>query len=149
MRNHNKGNPYHYFRTFPHANSLRKQADRFEDDRREILEYSCCQIRLRNGKSKIPDLYDDVYPDGTGKWITKPRSNDFSRRTIRKLEERRDKMFLHLEFSNGSNPYVFYGTIDQVNEDLDLWKRFWNVRIIKTLDDGSMFGVAEEKESAN
>ena len=53
-------------------------------------------------------------------------------------------MFLHLAFANGSNPYVFFGSVSAVEEDLGFWKRFWNVRILKTTSDG-IFAEAKEK----
>ena len=143
----NQKQEYHwYFRTFPHANSLRKQVARFDEDRKEILEYTDISIRLRNGRNKIPNMYNDIYPSRAFKWVAKPktRRNRDNRKTIRKGREEKT-MFLHLAFDDGSNPYVFFGTRDQVEEDLDLWKRFWKVDIIKTLKDGSMFCIASEK----
>ena len=31
-------------------------------------------------------------------------------------------MFLHITFSDGSNPYLMYGTITDVNKEIKKWK---------------------------
>lgn len=32
-------------------------------------------------------------------------------------------MFLHITFSDGSNPYLMYGTIKEINKEVKKWKR--------------------------
>ena len=32
-------------------------------------------------------------------------------------------MFLHITFSDGSNPYLMYGTIAEINKEVKKWKR--------------------------
>ena len=32
-------------------------------------------------------------------------------------------MFLHITFSDGSNPFLMYGTITEINKEAKKWKR--------------------------
>lgn len=47
------------WRTFPHANSARKLADRYNDDRIEAAEYTNRFSTNRNRHKNIPSIYDD------------------------------------------------------------------------------------------
>ena len=72
------------FRTYPHANSGRKLADRFDEDRREAEEYTATPIRNRKGGiGNYPNLYDDNYTAMSDKYPVKPkrrRDNETIRR---------------------------------------------------------------------
>lgn len=79
-------------RTFPHSNSDKKWADRYEDDRDEALQYTNSFSTLRKGKSATPDIYDDEFIHQ--KWPIKPKDKDYkgkeSIRTSKKFEENKD-----------------------------------------------------------
>lgn len=76
------------WRTFPHANSARKLADRYDDDRAEAIEYTDDFQPNRNGHKNIPDIYDDELTAGSGKYKTKPKKhNHKGQDTIRKVKE--------------------------------------------------------------
>lgn len=53
-------------------------------------------------------------------------------------------MFLHINFSNGSNPYVCYGDKNKIKLEIRKWKRVYELRNIKTDMDG-IFVEAKEK----
>lgn len=76
-------------RHFPHANSLRKIADRCEDDRNEALEYTNSFCPNGHSRKEICDLYDDVFrQDVCKKWQTKPKNKHHKgQETIRRMEE--------------------------------------------------------------
>ena len=55
-------------------------------------------------------------------------------------------MFLHIDFSNGSNPYVCYGDKDKIKLEIRKWKQVYELSNIKT----DMHGIyVEAKEKAN
>lgn len=55
-------------------------------------------------------------------------------------------MFLHINFSNGSNPYVCYGDKDKIKLEIRRWKQNYELSNIKT----DMHGIyVEAKEKAN
>lgn len=55
-------------------------------------------------------------------------------------------MFLHINFSNGSNPYVCYGDKDKIKLEIRKWKQVYELSNIKT----DMNGIyVEAKEKAN
>ena len=74
-------------RRFPHANSMRKIAGRFEADAKEAGEYTSSPLHLRNGKCGIMSVYEDVPPATSKTWVTKPKEYDFDRATIRRMQE--------------------------------------------------------------
>ena len=57
-------------------------------------------------------------------------------------------MFLHLSFTNGSNPFVMYGKDDITKDDclkeLESWKDEYNVVSISE-DHGGIFAILEER----
>lgn len=72
------------WRSFPHSNSGKKLADRYEEDREEALEYSDSFSTNRKGGSKnYPDVYDDE-PVEYNKYPVKPKRRQDNRETIRK-----------------------------------------------------------------
>lgn len=55
-------------------------------------------------------------------------------------------MFLHINFSNGSNPYVCYGDKDKIKLEIRKWKQVYELSNIKT----DMHGIyVEAKEKIN
>lgn len=55
-------------------------------------------------------------------------------------------MFLHIDFTNGSNPYVYYGNKDKIKLEIRKWKQNYELNNIKT----DMHGIyAEAKEKTN
>ena len=36
-------------------------------------------------------------------------------------------MYLHIEFTNGSNPYLKYGTEDELLKEIKKWEKEWNL----------------------
>lgn len=74
-----------YLRTYGHANSARKIADRFEDDAKEAAEFTDSPLLLRKGKRNIPDEWDDVTPSRSYKFPQKGKGTRHrDRETIRK-----------------------------------------------------------------
>lgn len=74
-----------YYRTYGHANSARKIADRYSDDAREAAEYTDSPLLLRKGKRNIPDEWDDVTPARAYKFPQKGRGTRHrDRKTIRR-----------------------------------------------------------------
>ena len=78
-----------YYRTFPHSNSYREDAARYDSDVQEMEEEgvsSNCIPKLRDGKHGRPDCYDDVpRHDATKTWETKPKGTRHRKRdTIRR-----------------------------------------------------------------
>ena len=53
--------------------------------------------------------------------------------------------YLHLSFTDGSNPYVKYvDTIEEVDEEIAKWEKEYKVTVVK--EDGSkIFATAEPK----
>ena len=90
-----------FYRTFPHSNSERKDADRFEDDVREMTDEgvpSDAMPTLRNGKHGTPDACDDVpRHDATKPYETKPKGTRHrDRDTIRRMRDDDDDEELEL-----------------------------------------------------
>lgn len=55
-------------------------------------------------------------------------------------------MFLHINFSNGSNPYVCYGDKDKIKLEIRKWKQVYELSNIRT----DMHGIyVEAKEKIN
>lgn len=55
-------------------------------------------------------------------------------------------MFLHIDFSNGSNPYVCYGDKNKIKLEIRKWKQVYELSNIKT----DMHGIyVEAKEKTN
>ena len=58
-------------------------------------------------------------------------------------------MFLHLSFTNGSNPFIMYGKGNITKEDclkeLEVWKQNYNVLDI-TEEHGGIFAVLSERK---
>lgn len=55
-------------------------------------------------------------------------------------------MFLHINFSNGSNPYVYYGNKDKIKLEIRKWKQNYELSNIKT-DMRGIYVEAKEKAS--
>lgn len=55
-------------------------------------------------------------------------------------------MFLHINFTNGSNPYVYYGNKDKIKLEIRKWKQNYELSNIKTDTHGI---YVEAKEKAN
>lgn len=36
-------------------------------------------------------------------------------------------MFIHLSFTSGANPYVYYGTSAKCKKELKRWEKYYNV----------------------
>lgn len=86
------------FRSFPHSNSERENAGRFESDLKEMAEEgiaSDSMPKLRGGKHRTPDSYDDVMRhDMTKPWETKRKGTRHrNRESIRTkpVEEEEDE----------------------------------------------------------
>lgn len=72
------------WRTFPHANSGRKIAERYDEDREEALEYTdSFSTNRKGGEHNYPNLYDDEYVEQY-KYPVKPKRHHDNRDTIRK-----------------------------------------------------------------
>lgn len=83
-----------FFREVSHANSLRKFADRYKEDREEAMEYTEHFSTNRNGARSIPDSWDDRWNDQAGKYVTKPKKNNHhGNATIRKNPALFEMMF--------------------------------------------------------
>lgn len=44
---------------------------------------------------------------------------------------KREKIAIHFEFVNGSNPYIFRGSVLECLEELEKWAKNWNITPIK------------------
>ena len=55
-------------------------------------------------------------------------------------------MFLHIDFTNGSNPYVYYGNKDKIKLEIRKWKQNYELSNIRTDTHGI---YVEAKEKAN
>lgn len=44
---------------------------------------------------------------------------------------KREKMMIHFEFANGSNPYIFRGYPLECMKELEKWDKCWNIEQIK------------------
>ena len=53
-------------------------------------------------------------------------------------------MFLHINFTNGSNPYVYYGNKDKIKLEIRKWKQVYELSNIKT-DMNGIYVEAKEK----
>lgn len=53
-------------------------------------------------------------------------------------------MFLHINFSNGSNPYVYYGNKDKIKLEIRKWKQNYELSNIRT-DTHGIYVEAKEK----
>ena len=54
-------------------------------------------------------------------------------------------MFLHIEFTNGSNPYYLYGPGETLEKDLKRWEKNYNTISRKDTPDGIMTTLEEKK----
>lgn len=57
--------------------------------------------------------------------------------------------FLHIEFKDGSNPWVVYGKADKLRCELNKWKRNHYITVLDSLSDGSIMALAENKIEAD
>lgn len=57
--------------------------------------------------------------------------------------------FLHIEFKDGSNPWLTYGKPEKIKHELYKWKRNYYVTILDSLADGSLMVLAENKIEAD
>lgn len=55
-----------------------------------------------------------------------------------------DRLVLHFEFADGSNPYVFFGDHGSVLAELDRWARNWTIRPLKH-DGRTLYARLSEK----
>lgn len=55
-------------------------------------------------------------------------------------------MFLHIDFTNGSNSYVYYGDKDKIKLEIRKWKQNYELSNIRTDAHGL---YVEAKEKAN
>ncbi len=55
-------------------------------------------------------------------------------------------MFLHIDFANGSNPYVYYGNKDKIKLEIRKWKQTYDLYDIKT-DTHGLYVTAKEKRN--
>lgn len=53
-------------------------------------------------------------------------------------------MYLHITFTNGSNPYVAYGDESKIKKELKKWKRNYDLYIDKT-PSGDYLATAYDK----
>lgn len=75
-------------RTFPHANSKRKIADRYDEDREDAREFTESFSTNRTGGIRnIPDARDDIPTSKVGKYPVKPKKHNKKRDTIRRQGE--------------------------------------------------------------
>lgn len=42
-----------------------------------------------------------------------------------------ENTFLHFEFTNGSNPYIFRGSVLECKKELEKWGKRWNIETLK------------------
>lgn len=57
--------------------------------------------------------------------------------------------FLHIEFKDGSNPWIAYGKADKLRCELNKWKRNHYITVLDSLSDGSIMALAENKIEAD
>ena len=55
-------------------------------------------------------------------------------------------MALHFEFENGSNPYIFFGTKTECENEKKRWSRNWDLFFIGNSDGNEFYRLSEKKK---